>query len=89
MVVRLSVENSSAERRCNKCGRVISQYEGFLRLNNYTMPYGSKYDSDILNMTLCVDCLDGIVEKCDINPIDSVDGLKNNQEKQLDKCAFP
>lgn len=63
------VIKSPGHTRCNKCGQTINQYEGFFSLNNYTMPYGSQHDSDILDLTLCISCLDEFVGKCAVNPI--------------------
>ena len=61
-----------SECKCSKCGKDIPR-GGYLAIKNYTMPYGSKYDYDILNLTLCVGCLDNLIEGCVINPVTKYD----------------
>lgn len=54
--------------KCNKCGKEIS-YIGYFGIKNYIMPYGSKNDYDIMNLVLCVECLDDFISSCKISPI--------------------
>lgn len=61
-------------RICNHCGKVIDDLSGSLTIHDVNMPYRSKYDFDILNLTLCVDCLDNFVDGCAINPITEYTG---------------
>lgn len=68
MVLKFIEHNGSLKFKCNKCGREISEV-GFFRITDYIMPYGSKFDYDTLNLTICVDCLDEFVSSCKINPI--------------------
>ena len=68
MVPKIDVKNSTSKCRCNKCGKEIGVV-GFFAINNYIMPYGSKFDYDTLDLTVCVDCLDDFVLGCKINPI--------------------
>lgn len=53
---------------CNCCGKVIDDLSGSLTIDG-VMPWLSKYDFDLLDMTLCPDCLDAIVDGCAVSPI--------------------
>ena len=53
---------------CNYCGKVIDDFSGSVTIDG-VMPWLSKYDFDLLNMTLCPDCLDAIVDGCAVSPI--------------------
>lgn len=59
---------------CNKCGGVIDDFSGSLIIKDVHMPYLSRHDYDLLNLTLCVDCLDRLVDGCAINPITEYTG---------------
>ena len=68
MIVRMFERKKRSGYRCNKCGKEISA-GGFLGISGFTMPYGSRHDYDTLNLNLCVDCLDALVDSCVINPV--------------------
>lgn len=68
MTMRFSEHNGGSDCKCNKCGKDIP-IGGYFGIMNYKMPYGSKYDYDTLNLILCVECLDELVDGCTINPI--------------------
>ncbi len=77
MVQKFLKHGNVLNRRCSKCGREISN--GYFGVNDYTMPYGSKFDYDTMNLTLCVDCLDELVLSCKINPITEYAGGREAQ----------
>lgn len=55
---------------CNKCGKQIQQYDevnGFHHSGRFG--YGSKYDGELFEVDLCVDCIDELVDKFTIDPI--------------------
>lgn len=59
---------------CNLCGKKFDEWdkqEDFSIHRN--LGYGTKYDSDILDLDLCCDCmekfLDDIIPRCQISPI--------------------
>ena len=56
-------------RICNYCGKEIDDFSGSLSIKDVRMPYLSRFDMDALNLTLCPDCLDRIVDDCRISPI--------------------
>ena len=68
MIMKFPEQDNVSVCKCNKCGKEIS-HVGFFGIKDYTMPYGSKYDFDTLNLVLCVDCLDELVDGCVISPI--------------------
>lgn len=68
MVMRFPEQRSASVCKCNKCGKDIPLV-GFFGIKDYTMPYGSKYDFDTLNLVLCTDCLDELIDGCVISPI--------------------
>jgi len=50
---------------CSRCGKVIR--EGFKMNDNVVhlkevMPYGSKYDGMLLQIDLCTECADAIID---------------------------
>lgn len=65
---------------CNKCGSGIDKAnERDCFSISSRIGYGSKYDGDSLELDLCYDCLDEILQiiipKCKHNPIKSSDKL--------------
>ncbi len=56
-------------RKCNICGEefdVFDSHENF-SINKY-LGYGTKYDGDYLNLNICCDCMNKIIEDCKISP---------------------
>lgn len=55
---------------CNMCGKPLDFWdvqEDF-SLHRH-LGYGTKNDGSVLDLHLCCDCLDKIVDKCNISPI--------------------
>lgn len=58
------------ELYCNKCGKKMDMWdiqENFSIQRN--LGYGSKYDGDDLDLDLCCDCMDKLIESCMISPV--------------------
>ena len=57
-------------KRCNLCGKRFDIYDAnedyiFERL----MGYGTKYDGTLLNLHLCCNCMEQLIDKCKIPPV--------------------
>lgn len=61
--------------RCNVCGKTVEQvFENQMLISIHErIGYGSKHDGSILDLDICSDCFDKLIdsftEKCAINPI--------------------
>lgn len=55
---------------CNLCGKEL---EFFDLQNDFTIhrkvQYGSIYDGYTVNLKLCCDCFDDLVQQCKVNPM--------------------
>lgn len=59
---------------CNLCGKEMNFWdiqEKFSIQSDY-IGYGSKHDGDALELDLCCDCMDELIDRCKINPITSL-----------------
>jgi hypothetical protein len=63
---------------CNVCGKPIDQIcedQAVVSIHN-RIGYGSKYDGDEIDLDICCDCFDKLIddftEKCAINPIKEI-----------------
>ena len=58
---------------CNKCKRVFPDLDGYGLRTQFRFGYGSKYDGDLFDMTICNDCADSVAEAlvnlCAVSPI--------------------
>lgn len=62
-------------RKCNKCGKLFDDLDIQEELSLHTtLGYGSKYDGHTIQLDLCCDCLDELIESCKISPITSYRG---------------
>ena len=69
---------------CNLCGKEMD----YVNLNNglkisRTMGYGSAYDGDHIDIDICCECFDKIIEACVIDPRDeqmSFDFMPSTEE---------
>lgn len=56
--------------KCNLCGKEFNCWDEQEGLNIHTrLGYGSKYDGSLVNLDICIDCFDTIIEQSSINPI--------------------
>lgn len=56
---------------CNKCGKPFDLWdtqEDFSIMKR--LGYGTKNDGGILDLHLCCQCMDELVDECDISPIE-------------------
>lgn len=55
---------------CSKCGKKLNVFD---KQENFVfhgrLGYGSKYDEMILDLQLCCECMDGIIESCKHRPV--------------------
>lgn len=57
---------------CNKCGKEFDcwdEQEGF-SIHSYC-GYGTKYDGDKLDLDLCCDCMEKLIDECVVSPINT------------------
>ena len=55
---------------CNKCGKtfdVWDEHEGF-GIHKH-LGYGTKYDGDDLQLNLCCECMENLIDECVFSPI--------------------
>lgn len=55
---------------CNRCGKVMNRFD--LQQEFYyhrELGYGSEHDGDMIELDLCCECIDRIVDTCLISPI--------------------
>ncbi len=73
--------------RCNVCGKTVEQvFENQMPISIHDcIGYGSKYDGSMLDLDICSDCfdklIDGFTEKCAINPILKI--YENTEEFEI------
>lgn len=56
---------------CNMCGKAFDTWdlqEGF-GFHSLYIGYGSKYDENSLDLDLCCECMDKIIDACMISPV--------------------
>ena len=56
---------------CNKCGKefdVFDSQEDF-SIVKPTLGYGTRYDGDGLELHLCCECMNDIIEMCKASPV--------------------
>lgn len=70
------------ELYCNKCGKKMDMWD---IQENYSMQrhlgYGSKYDGDNLDIDLCCDCMDELIESCVIPPVESLVNREDDESE--------
>ena len=67
--MRVKVKVKGKEH-CNLCGKELDFWDGTnnISINKY-LGYGSLHDGSIINMRLCCDCIDRLVDACAISPV--------------------
>lgn len=57
-------------RYCNKCGK---RFDCWDEQENYSIHtragYGSAHDGDTIELDLCCDCMDKLIDSCKISPV--------------------
>ena len=55
---------------CNICGKTFGMWD---EINGFTceavLGYGSKYDGMGLELDICCDCMDKLIDNCKISPL--------------------
>lgn len=55
---------------CNKCGRVFNIWDTQENFSiKRSLGYGTIYDGDELDINLCCECMEKLIEECIISPI--------------------
>lgn len=58
---------------CNLCGKELDFFD---LQNDFSIHrkigYGSVHDGDDVHLRLCSDCFDGLVDECDVSPIEEM-----------------
>ena len=58
------------KRACNICGRELDPFDLQQEfIIHRKIEYGSIHDGDIVDLQLCCDCFDDLVDECKISPI--------------------
>lgn len=55
---------------CNRCGKRFDIWDTQENFSiNTQLGYGTKYDGDSLELYLCCDCMEKLIDECAISPI--------------------
>lgn len=58
------------EITCNKCGKKFDFWDTQEEFSiNTQLGYGTKYDGSYLELDLCCDCMEKLIDECVISPI--------------------
>lgn len=56
---------------CNICGNKFDFWDEQENYSIYTtIGYGSKYDGEHLKLDICCKCMDNLIDRCGISPIE-------------------
>ena len=66
--------NPPAERKpmvCNLCGKAFDFWDAqeHFSINRRRLGYGTVYDGSGLNLRLCCDCLEHLIDSCKLSPL--------------------
>ncbi len=54
---------------CNYCGKELDEFDLQEEFNIHTIVgYGSEHDGEEIDLWLCCECFDKIVDKCELSP---------------------
>lgn len=60
----------SKEMTCNVCGKKFDFWDTQENYNIFThCGYGSKHDGEIVDLDICCDCFDKMIDSCVVSPI--------------------
>ena len=55
---------------CNKCGKTFDMWDMQEEFSiKKKLGYGTKYDGDDLDLCLCCDCMEKLIDSCILSPI--------------------
>lgn len=76
-------------RYCNICGSKMDVWD---IQEDYTIHtrigYGSKYDEEEIELHICCDCMDKIIDKCAISPLASQAANYKLVADEAPECGF-
>lgn len=77
-------------RYCNICGSKMDFWDVQEDFTIHTTAgYGSKYDEEEIEIHICCDCMDKIIEKCAISPIASeAKAYRLIRDEEPEECGF-
>lgn len=59
-----------SKKTCNMCGKEFDMWDEQEDFSIYReIGYGSKYDMESLELDLCCECMDKIIDSCKISPV--------------------
>lgn len=58
------------KEQCNKCGKFLDlwDFQEDFSLRRF-LGYGTKYDGERLEIKLCCECMEKLIDECKISPI--------------------
>lgn len=57
--------------KCNICGKEFDEWDTMQGFGIQTyIGFGSRHDMSMLNLHICCDCMDTIIDSCVISPIE-------------------
>lgn len=57
---------------CNKCGKKFDMWDTQEDFSIHRhCGYGTKYDGSVINLDLCCNCFEELVQSCAISPLES------------------
>lgn len=60
----------SIKTQCNLCGKIFDTFDEQHDIKIVRrMGYGSMYDGDDIELDICCECIDNLIEKCEISPL--------------------
>ena len=60
---------------CNVCGKELNVYDSEANYHLHkNIGYGSKYDMSEIDLHICIDCMDKIIDSCAKSPITGKEG---------------
>lgn len=56
---------------CNMCGKPFQLWDAQedFSIHKHPLGYGTKYDTEDLELHLCCECMEKIIDMCKINPV--------------------
>ena len=64
---------------CNMCGKGFDIWDTQEDFSIYrSLGYGTKYDGDELQLDLCCDCMEKIIDECKVHPVTKPGKLEDN-----------
>lgn len=76
-------------RKCNICGREFDVFDSQENFSiNKCLGYGTKHDGDYLNLNICCECMDKIIDNCKISPTNETEYDEGLSDENLSNIYF-